>query len=279
LKRATVIIGVNKTGGLPPLESAVLGAKRVAEWLRKEEFDSVLCLTDDDGPVTSSAVEQAVKGLVTLPARYHFLVVYFSGRGLWQARSDVWLLSGAPESANEAINLNASMDLAKYSGIPNVVFVSDACRSIPNARDGIYVAGIPVFPNHKQITKASKIDYFKPPRCPPMSTSILPKIAIGAALAGVAYYLFKGQSGGGQDLWPALGFPYGPTGNLAAIGSAFQSMPVADASFGVLNDQKGQPLTDESGNLLYDYNMYPSPPGSCNSELLINYNISGSRPS
>ncbi|MGI8570980.1 MAG: caspase family protein [Methylocella sp.] len=159
MKRAAVIIGVNKTGVLTPLKSAALGAKRVAEWLDKEKFEIKL-LTDDEGPVTSLAVEEATKGLVTLPASNQLLVVYFSGHGLWHLGSDVWLLSGAPESVNQAINLNASMDLAKCSGIPNVVFVSDACRSIPDSRKGVFVKGIPVFPNYN-ITKASKIDFFK----------------------------------------------------------------------------------------------------------------------
>lgn len=160
MKKAAVVIGVDKTGKLTPLSSAADGAERVARWLEKEAF-KVQLITDRNGPVRCSAVEDAIQAFVTLPPRYHLLLVYFSGHGYWQARSDVWLLSGAPVKPDEAINLEAAMDLAKYSGIPNVVFVSDACRSLPASLAGARVNGGSVFPNYDEITTASKIDYFK----------------------------------------------------------------------------------------------------------------------
>jgi len=160
MKRAAVVIGVNNTGQLTPLTAAAKGATRVAEWLENEGF-AVKCLTDREGPVTASQVEEAVASFVTAPPRYSLLVVYFSGHGYWRARSDIWLLSGAPARPNEAINLESAMDMAKYSGIPNVVFISDACRSIPNTRATALVEGGSVFPNLEDIAQISKIDYFK----------------------------------------------------------------------------------------------------------------------
>jgi len=160
MKKAAVVIGVNKTGGLVPLASAAAEADRVADWLAAEGF-KVKKLTDAKGAVTSAAVAKAVAAFVTPVARFHLLVVYFSGHGYWQARSDLWLLSGAPTKPQEAINLRAAIDLARYSGIPNVVFISDACRSIPNARGGAYVDGIPAFPNYDDIVSESKIDAIK----------------------------------------------------------------------------------------------------------------------
>jgi hypothetical protein len=160
MKKAAVVIGVNKTGNLTPLTSAAPGAERVAKWLESEGFD-VKCITDNGGAVDYQQVENAIESFVTLPASYDLLVVYFSGHGYWQARSDVWLLSGAPTKTREAINLETAMDLAKYSGIPNVVFVSDACRSIPNSRTGANVDGGGAFPNYDEVAQASKVDYFK----------------------------------------------------------------------------------------------------------------------
>jgi hypothetical protein len=160
MKKAAIVIGVNKTGGLVPLASAVAEADRVAAWLEAEGFE-VKKLTDARRPVTSAAVAKAVEGFVTPVPLYHLLVVYFSGHGYWQARSDLWLLSGAPTRPHEAINLRAAIDLARYSGIPNVVFVSDACRSIPNVRGGAYVDGIAAFPNYDDILNESKIDSIK----------------------------------------------------------------------------------------------------------------------
>ena len=116
---------------------------------------------DQKRPVKFSQVEKAVTAFVTNPPRYHLLLVYFSGHGYWHARADVWLLSDAPVRADEAINLTAAIDLAKHSGIPNVIFVSDACRSIPNTRGGVRVEGRGLFPNYDDIAEASTIDWFK----------------------------------------------------------------------------------------------------------------------
>jgi len=88
------------------------------------------------------------------------LVVYFSGHGEYHTRADHWLFSGAPIDTDDAINLEGAMDLAKYSGIPNVVFISDACRSLPQTRSGALMKGIDAFPSY-EVPTASKIDYFK----------------------------------------------------------------------------------------------------------------------
>ncbi len=159
-KKAAVVIGVDKTGNMTPLDSAARGAEEVAIWLKNEGFN-VECLTDKNGPVTSQQIKDAIKKFVTVPARYHMLLIYFSGHGQWHARTDHWLLSGAPTDTSEAINLDGAMDLAKYSGIPNVVFISDACRSNPDSRTGAVVSGIDAFPNYQDFNILSDIDYFK----------------------------------------------------------------------------------------------------------------------
>lgn len=160
LSKAAIVIGVDKPGNFSPLKSAAAGAEDVADWLRGEGYD-VTCITDKKKPVTATNIEKAIFGYVTQPARYHMLVVYFSGHGQYHALADHWLLSGAPMSTSEAINLEGAIDVAKYSGIPNVVFISDACRSIPDSRTGVKVKGIDAFPNYSDVTISSKIDYFK----------------------------------------------------------------------------------------------------------------------
>lgn len=166
-RKAAVIIGVGHTGNLPPLKSAATSADQLKTWLEEEGYE-LICLTDvpdsDSGkpkPVTAQRVKDAIKKFVTQPPRFHLLLVYFSGHGYWQARADLWLLSGAPMDTDEAINLDGAIDLARYSGIPNVVFVSDACRSIPDSRSGAKVKGTDAFPNFSNITKRSDIDVFR----------------------------------------------------------------------------------------------------------------------
>ncbi|WP_150132037.1 caspase family protein [Dokdonella koreensis] len=162
VKKAAVVIGVDRTGGgLTPLKAAAACAAEVAAWLEQEGY-AVTLVNDADGePVTAARVTAAIRAFVTVPPRFEQLLVYFSGHGYWQARSDVWLLSGAPESTQEAINLEGSIYVARRSGIPNIVFVSDACRSIPDARTGALVNGIDVFPNFADVDAVSKIDVFK----------------------------------------------------------------------------------------------------------------------
>src|SRR5437764_3289935 len=49
VKRAAVLIGVNRSGQLPELHDAVDGAKRMAAWAKEQGFDPILPFTDDDG--------------------------------------------------------------------------------------------------------------------------------------------------------------------------------------------------------------------------------------
>lgn len=90
---------------------------------------------------------------------------------------------------------------------------------------------------------------------------------------GVVYWFMKEHSDGGRDLWDALGYPYGPTGNLAGIGGQFftgnitgasptgaalpvvltppQNVPTSltDTAGSVLTDKGGTGLTDVTGTL------------------------------
>ena len=143
-----------------PLKSAAHGARDVATWLKSEGFD-VACLTDGPGKkVTSNEVSTAITGFATKPPTYDILVVYFSGHGQWHTRADHWLLAGAPQNTAEAINLEGAMYTARKCGIPNVVFISDACRTIPKTDVDNLVNGVDGFPNHA-IPSISKIDFFK----------------------------------------------------------------------------------------------------------------------
>ena len=159
-RKAAIVIGVGKVGVMTPLKSAVRSAREMAQWLEEEGYD-VECLTDEGGPVTTAQVDGAMERFVTAPPRYHKLLVYFTGHGYWQARSDIWLLSKAERKTSEAINLDGAIDLARYSGIPTVIFVSDACRSLPDARTGALVKGVDAFPMFDSVDTQSKIDVIR----------------------------------------------------------------------------------------------------------------------
>jgi hypothetical protein len=157
IRRAAVVIGVRTTGELTPLESPVAGAEAVAAWLTQEGF-TVALLTDDKKPVTASAIKKAIKKIVGAGV-FEQLVLYFSGHGYWKNNAEVWLLSGAPDDPDEAVSWVETIEYARDSGIPNVVMVSDACRSLPRTPKANRVRGSVVFPNKPTNTHVSaKID-------------------------------------------------------------------------------------------------------------------------
>jgi len=145
MQKAAIVIGVNKTGDLPVLNAAVSGATKVGDWLRREGF-RVEKFLDTRRPVVASEIFKAVNTLVD-QGTLEQLVIYFSGHGFLNNATEHWMLSGAPNNPNEAISLAESVLLARECGIPNVVFISDACRSTPQSLRAERVRGSVIFPN------------------------------------------------------------------------------------------------------------------------------------
>lgn len=159
LTRAAVVIGVNTSGNLPVLSAAVSGAKLVADWLERENFE-VHRFFDEGAPVTANPIYKAVKALAER-GTIDQLVIYFSGHGfLSGVREEWWLLSEAPDNPNEAISVQESIKSAERSGIPNVAFISDACRSTPSSLGISSLHGQVIFPTTSQGNVLSDVDKF-----------------------------------------------------------------------------------------------------------------------
>src|SRR5688572_19481447 len=111
LQRAAVLIGVKKTGGLPVLQAVQQGIDLMKGWLEKQpgmrDPDGKLrikVLSDDKGkPVTADQVQKSIQRFVK-DGTIEQLLVYFAGHGANKSYNEYWLLSGAPDNANEAIN-------------------------------------------------------------------------------------------------------------------------------------------------------------------------------
>jgi hypothetical protein len=81
MKKAALVIGVNKTGDLPVLRAAASSADEFATWAENSGFDLKL-ITDMHGKaVTLSEIKTAIKAFVDPPI-YSQLIVHFSGHGL-----------------------------------------------------------------------------------------------------------------------------------------------------------------------------------------------------
>ena len=131
---AGVSVGVNRTGVLETLTAAASSAIGFNEWLLSQRslgvnVDSTL-LTDKDGsPVTYRNVVDAVKEIVDRRA-CDALFLYFCGHGVMpNPYEEHFLLSDVKNYETEAVNLNQSIQDAKYCGLSHVVIIYDACRT------------------------------------------------------------------------------------------------------------------------------------------------------
>jgi hypothetical protein len=148
LVRAVVLIGVSQTGNLQTLKAVHDGVHAMEKWALGQgiDRDMIKVLSDENGPVEVARVKQAIKELVDLTTVQQ-LIVYFSGHGVNISRGEFWLLSGAPEDSNAAVNVAGSVELARTCGIRHVVMVSDACRTAPEGIQAQSIRGSEIFPN------------------------------------------------------------------------------------------------------------------------------------
>lgn len=158
MKRVGVFIGVDRTGNAPALNDAAAGARRMAQWAMRQGMVATV-LTDEDGKrVEVGDVTKAIFDLVAENPQQ--LLVYFAGHGINIGRSERWLLSGAPVDANAAVNLNASVEVARQGGVEHVVFISDACRTAAEGLQAQSVAGSIIFPNQAGAGAEKAVDQF-----------------------------------------------------------------------------------------------------------------------
>lgn len=157
MKRAALLIGVKKTGGLPALNAAHDGARKMYEWARTAGFQATL-LTDETTPVTVARIYEAIEQI--LKESVQQLLIYFGGHGVNLQFSEYWLLSGAPTNGNEAVNVAESEALARRCNVPHVIMVSDACRTAAEGIQAQSVRGGSIFPNAEPMTAEQSVDLF-----------------------------------------------------------------------------------------------------------------------
>ncbi len=126
-----ISIGIDKATGLTPLGAAVSGAKEFALWGQSQGYTTDV-FVDETNRITQSDIFDRI-GEIVDSKTCEQLIVFFSGHGILKSPSqEIWLLSNAKNNPNESINLTGSIDNARTSGIPYIVFISDACRVLPN---------------------------------------------------------------------------------------------------------------------------------------------------
>ncbi|MGR9154603.1 caspase family protein (plasmid) [Rhizobium leguminosarum] len=158
MKRAAILIGIDKARRLRPLNAAVKGAESMRDWLQREGYNTTL-LTDQSGDVTVTKVKDAVKDVVD-SGQYEKLVIYFAGHGVMNGMAELWLLSDAVADPDETIDITRSVVFSRDCGIKNVIFVSDACRSLPGTVAFSRTTGATIFPTRNFANVDVDVDRF-----------------------------------------------------------------------------------------------------------------------
>jgi len=162
MKKALIAIGVNKTdGGFEPLKGAIRDAKAMYSWGQDQGFECRLFVDERNKKVRAEDIFEAVTEFVD-KGTFSQIIVYFSGHGVLKApQCELWLLSGAPKNPNAVINVSDSLHNARGSGIEHVVFISDACRSLPaDMQQAVLGPGQVVFAGGRYGTEPTELDVF-----------------------------------------------------------------------------------------------------------------------
>lgn len=160
MKRAAVVIGVDRTGDLPTLSGAASGATDFADWCKSQQIDTRLLTDASNGKVTIKDVRDAIKNFADARS-YVQLVVFFSGHGILKSPDEeYWLLSDAPADQYEAVNVVQSVAYARNTPFKHIVFISDACRTLPQTPRLSGVRGQAVFPNLGVLQVRPRIDQY-----------------------------------------------------------------------------------------------------------------------
>jgi len=164
LDRAIVLIGVQRTGGLPLLPAVGDSIGALRKWAAGQGIpgEKIAVVSDLDGrPVGAEAVFDAVYKLAQSPTLQQ-LLIYFCGHGIVNNRNEFWLLSAAPSNPNAAVNVVKSAELAATGTIPHVVFISDACRTAATTINAQGVTGSVILPNLGVVGPYRAVDLFYP---------------------------------------------------------------------------------------------------------------------
>ncbi len=162
MKRAAVLIGVRKAHTLPTLQAVLDGVKGMEAWAIAQGIDTkyIKTITDKVAKVTAQQIIDAIDE-VTAGDDLDQLIIYFAGHGVNLQYGEYWLLSNAIRNANEAVNVKASEERARFGVVPHVVFLSDACRTAASGIAAQGITGSVIFSNPTQNIGSEKaVDLF-----------------------------------------------------------------------------------------------------------------------
>jgi hypothetical protein len=176
LKRQVVLIGVQKPGGgLGALRSIGKCLADMRDWALSQKiapqdikiFTDVPELLEPGAGVLS--IDDIYKWIEAQAQSWQpadQLLIYFSGHGMLVGGSTLWLLPQAPDKAWEAVNLDASKELAVWSKFGHIVFIGDCCATVADNEQFDMVKGAPILRNvaSQERTKDKPVDFLRAAR-------------------------------------------------------------------------------------------------------------------
>lgn len=161
MNRAAVLIGVRKAHDLPMLQAVLEGVAGMHDWARSQGIpeDRIKTVTDENARVTPQDIKDAVAKLLQ-PGDLDQLIIYFAGHGVNVQYAEYWLLSDAIVDSDAAVNVKASEERARYSGVPHTVFISDACRTAAVGIQAQGILGSSIFLNPVASGPEKQVDLF-----------------------------------------------------------------------------------------------------------------------
>jgi hypothetical protein len=159
----SVVISVgNGPGLLPPLPGAHNGAENYAAWADTQRHQ-IIRFSDANGHrFLARDIEDAITPYVDRQSLTE-LFIYFAGHGECMGlEQDYWLLSKENSRVGDVINVEKTVDLSRQVGIPRLVIISDACRTIGDRQSlAPIAAAVPILPPRNIDAVTVEVDYFR----------------------------------------------------------------------------------------------------------------------
>ncbi len=156
-----ILIGVNEVPHLDYLSTPSSYAIAMNDWAISQGFTtSLFCDEPGDRNVAGNCSRiDILRSIRDIIQETDQLLIYFAGHGVEStATNDVWLLPGYMEDSSDSISVSTNKALAYSSGVPHVIFISDACRSPSDAEYLRAVTGEAILPNLRQLNPSTEVD-------------------------------------------------------------------------------------------------------------------------
>lgn len=161
ITKHAILIGINEVPHLEYLDTPSYYAIQMQNWAKTQGYVTKLFVDQPNGEDTGicSRIEilKTIRSIIEDGTDQ--LLIYFSGHGVeYTAGNDIWLLPNYQDDPNDCISIFLNKALAYTSGIPHVVFISDACRVSSNIHALRAASGGGILPNLDDLNPETEVD-------------------------------------------------------------------------------------------------------------------------